>query len=159
MRVDAAEAALRELNEEAAEAIRVHMDTRAAQLIVNVDGWTRREQVPWMETIADLLAWIVEQAREALRVYLSGPLGDATSRRVCARFAREREERNLVFARPAGAIATRRRRRRTQGVATAAHSRRPGQRVRTGAGLGSDRPRPGAARGPPSTRPPLPPNA
>ena len=69
MSVDAAEAALRELNEEAAEAIRVHMDTREAQLIVNVDGWTRRERVPWMETATDLLAWIVEQAREALRVY------------------------------------------------------------------------------------------
>ena len=65
----APEEALRELNEGAAEAIRVHMDTREALLYVDVDGWTRRERVPWMATAGELLAWIVAQAREALRVY------------------------------------------------------------------------------------------
>ena len=52
--------------------------------------------------------------------------------------SRASEERDLVFAGAAGAIATRLRRRRTEGVATAAHSRSAGPTSSHRRGLGSE---------------------
>ena len=59
---------LRELIADASEAVQVHLDVRERLLTVSVDGWSLRDRVPWAETAAHLLRWIIEQVRETLRV-------------------------------------------------------------------------------------------
>ena len=59
---------LRGLIADASEAVQVHLDVRERLLTVSVDGWSLRDRVPWAETAAHLLRWIIEQVRETLRV-------------------------------------------------------------------------------------------
>lgn len=59
---------LHRLIEDAAEAVHVHLDVRERLLTVFLDDWSRRDRVPWAETAAQLLSWIVEQVREAMRI-------------------------------------------------------------------------------------------